>query len=129
MKQFNKLLIKQKIIRVFSTINVILLFTFLLGCVTGSTIITGTARQPINPIEVKIYLDPPVKFENIGIIEVSSDVVLSRQSAQDKAITELKSRAAKLGANGILLTNTGSLDILVMLTPYSGHTDPPKDFG
>lgn len=83
----------------------------MLGCATGSTIVTGKKRTQINPNEVKIYLDPPAEYESIGIIEVSSDVLLSRQAAQDKAMDALKSRAAKIGANGVLLTNTGSQSV------------------
>ncbi len=70
--------------------------------------ITGTKRPAINPSEVKIYIDPPTQYEIIGIVEASSDVEFSRQSAQDRVMNELKSRAAKVGANGVLLTNTGN---------------------
>ena len=108
MKQFDYIQIKKQSIRVLNAITVIFFFTVLVGCATGSSIITGTKRPAINSSEVKIYLDPPRKYESIGIIEVSSEVVFSRQSAQDKAMNELKSRAAKIGANGILLTNSGS---------------------
>ena len=38
-------------------------------------------------------------------------MVFSRQSAQDKAMNELKLRATKVGANGVLLTNTGSQSV------------------
>jgi len=111
MRQFSSLQVKRQSIRVFNTITVILFFTVLFGCATGSSIITGTKRPAINPSEVKIYLDPPTQYENIGIIEVSSEVLFSRQAAQDKAMDELKSRAAKVGANGVLLTNTGSQSV------------------
>ena len=112
MKQFKNLQVKRHSIRVLDTITVIFIFTFLFGCgATGSSIITGTKRPAINLNEVKIYLDPPAQYENIGIIEVSSDVFFSRQSAQDKAMNGLKVRAAKVGANGVLLTNTGSQSI------------------
>jgi len=97
--------------QVFKIITVIFIFGSILGCATGSTIITGTKRSPISSDEVKIYLDPPAEYESIGVIEVSSDVVFSRQAAQDKAIDALKLRAAKLGANGVLLTNTGSQSV------------------
>ncbi len=93
------------------TITTIILVTTLLSCATGSTIITGTKRSAIDPNDVKIYLDPPTRYESIGIVEVSSDVIFSRQAAQDKAMMELKSRAAKIGANGILLTNSGSQSV------------------
>ena len=89
------------------------LFTFLiisiiLSCASGSTIITGNVREAIDPNDVKIYLDPPKRFETIGIVEATSDVEFSRQSAQDRVISELKKQAAKIGANGVLLTDTGS---------------------
>ena len=84
-----------------------LIFSCLLSCATGSTIITGEVRPAIDPSEVRIYLEPPLQFETIGIVEASSDVEISRQAAQDRVINELKNRAAKIGANGILLINTG----------------------
>lgn len=83
----------------------------LASCATGSTIITGTKRAAIHLDDVKIYLDPPMQYESIGIVEVSSDVLLSRQKAQDNAMNALKSRAAKVGANGVLLTNSGSQSV------------------
>jgi hypothetical protein len=109
MRQFN--FFPAKNIRVFNTITVFLALVLLFGCATGSSIITGTKRPAINPSEVTIYLDPPAEYETIGIIEVSSEVGFSRQKAQDRAMEALKSRAAKVGANGVLLTNTGSQSV------------------
>ena len=111
MLKFRKLNEKRQFHQVFNSIAVVFLLTVLFGCATGSSIITGTKRPAINPSEVKIYLDAPSQYENIGIIEVSIEVLFSRQAAQDKAMDELKSRAAKVGANGILLTNTGSQSV------------------
>ena len=88
-------------------ITIIFFMIILIGCATGSTIITGEVRPEIDPAEVKIYLEPPSQFETIGLIEASSDVEFSRQSAQDRVISELKKRAAKIGANGVLLLDTG----------------------
>jgi len=80
----------------------------LFGCATGSSIVTGTARPAISPTEVKLYLEPPSKYETIGIVEASSEVEFSSQAAQDRAIQELKAQAAKLGANGVLISNMGN---------------------
>jgi hypothetical protein len=91
--------------RFFRTIIIIFCFFVLAGCATGSVIITGNTRPAIDPIEVKIYLEPPSQYEIIGIVEASSDVELSSQAAQDRVITELKKQAAKIGANGVLLIN------------------------
>ena len=85
----------------------IVFFLTLVGCATGSSIVTGKARPSINPNEVKLYLEPPSQYETIGIVEASSEVELSAQEAQDRAIQELKSQAAMIGANGVLISHTG----------------------
>ena len=110
MKQFNKSQVITQSLKVFNAILLISSVALLYSCATatGSSIITGTKRPAINPSDVKIYIDPPKQYETIGVIEVSSTVMFSRQGAQDKAMNELKSKAAKVGANGLLLTNTGS---------------------
>jgi len=110
-------------------IMTIIFFMFILmGCATGSTVITGDVRQAIVPGDVKIYLDPPSKYETIGLVEASSDVEISRQKAQDRVISELKMRAAKIGANGVILTNSGSTTnastgVFINGFFYSGKSD------
>ena len=78
------------------------------GCATGSSITTGEARPAINPSKVKIYFEPPSQYEIIGMVEASSAVEFSTQAAQNRAVNELKKRAAKIGANGVFLTGTGN---------------------
>jgi hypothetical protein len=80
----------------------------LLGCTTtGSVTVTGKKRPAISPNEVTLYTEPPAQFETIGLIEVQGSMALQNaQNAQNRAINELKKRAAKVGANGVLLTNT-----------------------
>lgn len=95
--------------RVLGIITTFFVLAALFGCATGSAIVTGKARPAIAPTEVKIYLDPPSQYETIGIVEASSDVEFSTQAAQDRAINELKSQAAKIGANGVLLMDTGEI--------------------
>ena len=90
-----------------AAVSVAFLIT-LFGCATGSSIVTGNVRPAINPSEVKLYLEPPTKYETIGIVEASSEVEFSSQAAQDRAIHELKAQAAKIGANGVLISNTGN---------------------
>ena len=93
--------------RIFKSVVIISFFAVLLGCATGSSIITGKARPAISPNEVKIYLEPPSQYETIGLVEASSEVELSSQAAQDRTINELKAQAAKIGANGVLLLSSG----------------------
>ena len=84
----------------------------LCSCVTTKTsvIITGTTRPAINPNEVKIYVDPPARYETIGVVNASRQVgsERKRQETQDIVINELKSQAAKMGGNGIILMGVGN---------------------
>jgi len=79
----------------------------LVACASGSTIVTGTTRTPLDPSQVKLYLELPAKYEIIGIVNASSDAGWTEQGSQDYAVQELKTQAAKLGANGVLLETTG----------------------
>jgi len=95
--------------RVIKIIAAVLFSSFLFACVSnGASVVTGEARPEISPDEVKIYLDPPAKYETIGTVETSRKIEFSRQQAQDKVIEDLKKLAAKMGANGVLVTYTGS---------------------
>jgi len=89
-------------------IAILISFTVFLSCATGSSIITGEVRPAIDPQEVRIYLEPPTQFEIIGVVEASSDVSFSRQAAQDRVVDQLRNRAARMGANGVLLLGTGT---------------------
>ena len=101
---------------------IILIALVVAGCTSGSTIITGNIRTAIEPSEIRIYLDPPAKFETIGLLEATSEVGFSRQAAQDRVIEELKTRAAKIGANGVLLIDTGATaKSSVGYVPSSGY--------
>jgi len=79
----------------------------MVACASGSVIVTGTKRTPLEPSLVKLYLEPPAKFEVIGIVNASSDAGWTEQDSVDYAVQELKNQAAKLGANGVLLVSTG----------------------
>ena len=96
--------------RILRVITIIFSVFVLLSCSTakGTIIITGQVRPAITPTEVKIYLNQPTKYETIGLVEASCEVDTTTQKAQDLVIDELKKQAAKVGANGVLITNVGS---------------------
>ena len=77
----------------------------LLGCSTSSHVMIGSAHPPISPESVRIYLQPPEKYEQIATLDASSQgsFAITSQQNMDKAIARLKEEAAKLGANGVLL--------------------------
>lgn len=81
----------------------IAVFAVLTGCTTSDVIMTGQARSPVSPESVKMYLRPPEKFESIGLVTASSNSTPIRSKNKQSALTELKKKAAALGANGILL--------------------------
>jgi hypothetical protein len=78
------------------------------GCAASSHVIVGTVRPAISPEQVKIYLQPPPSYEEVAVIDASSrgSGALTDQRKLDKAIARLKSEAASLGANGVLLQGT-----------------------
>jgi hypothetical protein len=79
------------------------------GCVTSHVMI-GRARPPISPDLVQIYLHPPAgKYEEIALLDTSSrnSFSITAQGKTNAVVERLKSEAAKLGANGILLNGVG----------------------
>jgi hypothetical protein len=84
----------------------ILIALFVNGCATSSHTIVGQVRAPIDPGDVEIYTSPPRRYEEIALLDASSVGSLGRASeaGTDEAIYRMKEDAAKLGANGILLT-------------------------
>lgn len=85
---------------------VLLLSAFLAGCATSNQIVTGTARQAITSDAVKVYSTMPPGAEEIGLINAES--AGKNQTSVDSAIAELKRRAGKLGANGIVIEARGT---------------------
>lgn len=91
---------------------------FLVGCTTGSALVTGVKRDPVDPSQVTIYRSAPdTKFEHIGIVKSEAEEMFSQQEALDRAVEELKKQAAKIGANGVILSGMGE-----KYETYSGYT-------
>ena len=79
------------------------------GCASSSTHLTGPARPPISPDQVRVYQAPPPHFQQIAQIDVSTSAHLFHGDRQTdaEAIQRLKEEAAKVGANGVLLSLVG----------------------
>jgi hypothetical protein len=81
----------------------------LTACATSHVMI-GQARPPISPEDVQVYARPPtVPYEEIARLQTSSSGSFSftAQGKTDAVIKRLKTEAAKLGANGVLLEGMG----------------------
>jgi len=96
----------------------------------SSHVLVGTAREPLDDWrQVKVYLEPPVKYETIALLEASDLGAngFSAQSRMNKVVSRLQAEAADLGANGILLQGfdtqyTGSVGSGYTQTSVSGNS-------
>src|SRR6516225_5629644 len=87
--------------RVLRPVLAAVLAVLLLGCSTSSHVMIGTARPAISPESVRIYVQPPEKYEEIAALDATSQgsFAITSQQNMDKAIARMKEEAAKLGAN------------------------------
>ena len=110
------------------TMGIILALT-VSACAPSSHILTGQARPPISPAEVKIYSSPPPQFQEIALLDASAKSAFGPggQKAVDKVVERLKIQAAQLGANGVILGDladrqTGSIGTGVGSDSYSRNS-------
>lgn len=95
------------------------------GCtiMDGNAIVTGSVRPPIPPEQVRLYRTPPAKYEEIAIVGASAGHdFLKNSSLMNSAIQRLKEEAAKVGANGVLLTEMKERDAPAVTTTYGTAT-------
>ena len=98
---------------VFSKLSSVLLLTIVTGCtiVDGSAIVTGEKRASIPVENVRIYRVAPDKYEEVAIISASAGHDFKSNSALlESTVLRLKQEAAKLGANGVLLSEIDERD-------------------
>ncbi|MCH6257993.1 hypothetical protein MLD52_15645 [Puniceicoccaceae bacterium K14] len=94
--------------RIFNSVSLITVL-FLLGCAgTGSIITTGTKRPATNPDDVVVYIEAPENYEVLGIVETTGYLGWTDQGRTNSALKVMKKKAARIGANGILLESTGN---------------------
>jgi hypothetical protein len=81
------------------------------GCASfhSSHVLLGTARPPIDPAQVQIYVNPPADSEEIAMVTADSrgSFRWSSQGTTDLALQRLRKEAAALGANGLLNLRLG----------------------
>lgn len=88
----------------------------LVGCAASSSVVVGTVGPPTAVDKVKIYSQPPKKFREIAIVESTNmgSTAITAQGRTDVVIERMKTEAARLGANGILLQGIGDRSIGAM---------------
>jgi hypothetical protein len=105
----------------------LLALSILTGCAATQALV-GHPRAPISPDQVRIYLEAPVHYERIAILESSSEFsfALSADAKTEAVVQRLKQAAAKLGANGVLLqgvydAGAASIGASAGASAYSNH--------
>jgi hypothetical protein len=68
-------------------------------------VVTGPARDPILESDVVVYAAAPSHFEQIALLSATTKTLFHAggQKSIDKLVKRFAVRAAKLGANGIIL--------------------------
>jgi hypothetical protein len=86
--------------------GLIVLAGMVIGC--QSEVLQPTeARRPTDPASVKLYQKEPKKYEDLGFVEVASDMLHAKGNQADDVVAQLKTKAAAKGANGVYLTSPG----------------------
>jgi hypothetical protein len=96
----------------------------LVACATSSQVLTGAPRSPVSPSAVRVYTQAPQSFEEIAVLNASRKSVTSAggERAIARMIEEMRTQAAKLGANGLLLENFSDSDPFAIGTGVSSQT-------
>ncbi len=96
----------------------------LVGCAASSVVITGPVRSAIDPQAVRIYTSAPANFEEVAVLTASRRAVSSAggETAINKVIDDMRSQAARLGANGLLLEDFSDAQSLGLVTGVGSDT-------
>ena len=96
----------------------------LASCATSSQVLTGVPRSPILPAAVKVYTQAPQSFEEIAVLGASRKSVSSAggERAIAKMIEAMRTQAAQLGANGLLLEDFSESDPVAIGTGVGSQT-------
>src|SRR5213076_758522 len=79
------------------------------GCADTSQVMIGSAYPPIAPEQVHIYYQPPAHYREVALLEThSGSFTYGEQHKMDAVLNNLRTQAAKLGANGVLFEGTAN---------------------
>lgn len=87
-----------------------LLLALLAGCASTSKMMVGESRPPISPDQVRVYSQPPARYQEIAVLETQSGgFTYGEQNKMDEVLANLRKSAAELGANGVLIEGHGNV--------------------
>jgi hypothetical protein len=95
----------------------------LVGCASGSALVTGQTRQTVEDHKtVSILTKMPEGAVEIAVVKASSDAGWTQQESLDFAVDELKRQAAKVGANAVVLSGRETASQTYGIPVYGGST-------
>ena len=102
----------------------VLLICTLSACATSSEVLTGAPRAPLMASAVRVYTQAPQRFEEIAVLSASRKSVSSAggERAIAKMIETMRTQAAQLGANGLLLEDFSDSDPVAIGTGVGSQT-------
>jgi hypothetical protein len=102
----------------------IALLPMLAACATSSRTLTGSPRAPLSPTDVRVYTQAPQSFEEIAVLGASRKSVTTAGGlrAVEKMIETMKSQAAEVGANGLLLEDLADSNAVALGTGVGSQT-------
>jgi hypothetical protein len=100
------------------------LISILAACASSTQVLTGAPRTPISPAEVRVYTQAPQSFEEIAVLGASKNSVSSEggERAIAHMIESMRTQAARLGANGLLLEDFSDSDPVAVGTGVAAQT-------
>lgn len=80
------------------------------ACASTTSVMMAPARPPIDPAQVQVYAVPPPGAQEIAQIETTSEISFggTNQAQADQVVLQMKTAAAHIGANGVVLLGSGS---------------------
>jgi hypothetical protein len=87
-------------------------------------VLTGAPRSPLIASAVRVYTQAPERFEEIAVLSASRKSVSSAggERAIAKMIETMRTQAAQLGANGLLLEDFSDSDPVAIGTGVGSQT-------
>lgn len=93
----------------FIAFGCIAAFLMAAGCSSQPTIVPSYGPRPAtDPGAVKLLDEPPAKYQILGVVETSENLKWGKAAQIDPVLDTLKTKAAELGANALLLDAKGS---------------------
>src|SRR5476651_2225203 len=96
----------------------------LADCASSSQLLTGSPRAPLPSSAVEVYTQAPQNFEEIAVLRASRQSVSTAggERAIEKMIETMRSQAAQLGANGLLLEDLSDANGLALGSGVGSQT-------